>query len=80
MDINRMLSEDCTEERDCVSLITSIHLFLLLFLLPEDTDKKEKKKKTITLLQCISKSVLPMFSSRSFMVLGLCFYGYRSYI
>ena len=40
-----MLSEDCTEERDCVSLITSIHLFLLLFLLPEDTDQKEKKKK-----------------------------------
>ena len=38
-----MLSEDCTEERDCVSLITSIHLFLLLFLLPENTDQKKKK-------------------------------------
>ena len=41
MDINRMLSENCTEERDCVSLTMSIHLFLLLFLLPEDTDQKK---------------------------------------
>ena len=41
-------------------------LFLLLFLLPEETFKK-------VLLRLMLRSILPMFSSRSFMVSGLTF-------
>ena len=48
-----------------LSLIRFPCLFLLLFPLPEETKK--------VLLQLMSKSVLPMFSSRSFMVSGLTF-------
>ena len=43
-----------------------ICLFLLLFLLPEETLKK-------VLLRLMLRSILPMFSSRSFMVSGLTF-------
>ena len=43
-----------------------ICLFLLLFLLPEETSKK-------VLLRLMLKSILPMFSSRNFMVSGLTF-------
>ena len=44
-----------------------ICLFLLLFPLPEETYPKK------ILLRPMSKRVLPVFSSRSFMVLGLTF-------
>ena len=44
-----------------------IYLFLLLFLLPEETDPKK------ILLRFMSRNVLPVLSSRNFMVSGLTF-------
>ena len=47
--------------------LMKFHLFFLLFLLPKAIYQKK------ILLQEMSEIVLPMFSSRSFMVLNLSF-------